>query len=145
MAVLGRSPSHPLGRAPGRRLGIPGFSILAAGFVAAAALLPVAQSSSATTTGHEIRMLEARRADLNASIHQTQSEVATLGAIERVERRAREHLGMVPADRWMYVSVGQPAPVAGVPARYLNEEEPVTATTAGRPWWQAMLHKLPLP
>ena len=142
MAVLGRTP-HPLGRAAGRRLGIPGLTILAAGFVAAAALLPVAQSSNATATGHEIRMLEARRADLNASIHQLQSEVATLGAIERVERRAREQLGMVPAERWLYVGVPQPAPVTGMPTRYLNEEgEPATAP-AGQPWWKALLDKLP--
>lgn len=145
MAVLGRSPSQPLGHAAGRRLGIPGFTILAAGFVAAAALLPVAQSSNATSTGREIRLLDARRADLNARIYQAQSEIAQLGAIEGVERRAREELGMVPADRWMYVSVAQPAPVAGMPARFLNEEETPSAVHRPLTWWRAALDRLPLP
>jgi hypothetical protein len=142
MAVLGRTP-HPLSRAAGRRLGIPGLSILAAGLVAAAAALPVAQSSDATATGNQIRRLETQKADLQARIHLTQAEIAQRAAIERVEQRARE-LGMVPADRIMYVQVSQPPPRAGMPARYLNEEESSTVARTS-PWWKALLSKLPVP
>ena len=146
MTLLDRTTAHPLSRGLGRRLSIPGLGVLAAGFVAAAALLPVAQSSNATATGHQIRLLEAQRADLQARIYTTQAEVATLGATDRVERAARERLGMVPADRWLYVTVNQPAPVAGVPARYLNnEEEQDEQATATRPWWKAIVAKLPVP
>lgn len=143
MAVLGRSP-HPTPRAAGRRFGIPAFSILAAGFVAAAALLPVAQSSDATSTGTEIRRLETRKADLLASIHLTQTEIAELAAIERVEQRARE-LGLAPAERVMYVRVAGSPPVTGMPSRYLNEEEPPAVASTEQPWWKALLSKLPLP
>ena len=143
MAVLGRTP-QPLSRAAGRRLGIPGVSILAAGLVAAAALLPVAQSSNATATGHEIRLLEMRRADLQARINLAQSELAALAAVDRVERRARE-LGMAPADRWLYVTMTQPAPVTGMPARYLDETVQAAPVARAQPWWRTLLSRLPLP
>lgn len=142
MALLGRTP-HPVSRAAGRRLGIPAVSILAAGFVAAAALLPVAQSSDATSTGSEIRRLETRKADLLASIHLTQMEIAELAAIERVEERARA-LGLAPAERVLYVRTAQPPPPTGMPSRYLNAEEPSTGAAA-RPWWRTLLSKLALP
>ena len=144
MAVLERMTSQSLTRGIGRKAGLPGLGVLAAGFVAAAALLPVAQSSNATATGHEIRMLERQRADLEARIHTTQADVAALGAVERVEREARGRLGMVPADRWLYVTAAQPAPVGGIPARYLNDEPAATAGAA-RPWWKVVLGKLPVP
>lgn len=143
MAVLGRSP-HPVTRTAGRRLGIPAVSILAAGFVAAAALLPVAQSSDATSTGTEIRRLETHKADLLAQIHLTQTDIAEHAAIERIEQRARD-LGLVPAERVMYVRVADPAPFTGMPARYLNEEEERASATPRGPWWQTLISKLPRP
>jgi hypothetical protein len=143
MAVLGRSP-HPLGRAAGRKFGIPGLSILAAGLVAAAALLPVVQASRVTSTGHDIRTLETRKADLSASIHLAEADVARLAAGDRVEQRARE-LGMVPADHRIYVAVDQPSPESGMPARYLNEEVPPAPVTSARPWWKSLLSRLPIP
>jgi hypothetical protein len=143
MAVLGRTP-HPVSRTSGRRLGIPALTILAAGFVAAAALLPVAQSSDATSTGSEIRRLETRKADLQARIHLAQTEIAEQAAIEQVEQRARQ-LGLVPAERVMYVHVSEAPPASGMPSRYLNEEEPVSPATIEQPWWKGLLSRLPLP
>jgi hypothetical protein len=142
MAVLGRTP-HPVSRASGRRLGIPAVTVLAAGLVAAAALLPVAQSSGATSTGGDIRRLEVQKADLQARIHLAQTEIAEQAAIDRVEQRARD-MGLVP-ERFMYVRVSEPPPAAGMPSRYLNEEEPVTPATEGQSWWKALLSKLPSP
>lgn len=144
MALLGRTP-HSLGRTAGRKLGFPGLAILAAGFVAAAALLPVAQSSISTNTGHQIRALEVRKADLDASIHLTQSEIAAAGAVERIDARARE-LGMVAADRQLFIQSARPAPVAGMPARYLNDDgHQPPAVAAEQRWWKALLSKLPSP
>jgi hypothetical protein len=141
MAVLQR----PTPGAIARRVGIPGLGIIAAGFVAAAALLPVAQSSTATATGNTIRRLEAQRADLQASIYAGQSEVATLGATERIDREARERLGMVPATSWLYVTVDDAPPTAGVPARFLEKEVPTAPPATHQSWWKAALSKLPLP
>ena len=143
MAVLDRT-TRPLSRVTGRRFGIPAAGILAAGFVAAAALLPVAQSSNATATGNQIRTLEMKRADLEARINLAQSEVAELAAVERVDRRARE-LGMAPAERVLYVNVSEAAPAAGMPARYLNDEGPATESASAAPWWKALARRLPRP
>jgi hypothetical protein len=145
MAVVDSSRPQSLARGLGRRVGVPGFGILAAGFVAAAALLPVAQSSNATTTGHEIRQLEARRADLQASIYTTQAEIAALGSLERVDREARERLGMIPAERIMYVPASRPPPVAAAPARFLHQQEEPPPAHSSRPWWRAALSKFSLP
>lgn len=140
MALLRHSTSQEIARGFGRRVGLPGLGIVAATLVAAAALLPVAQSSSATSAGHQIRDLEVRRADLTASIYASQSEVATLGSIDRIEREARGRLGMVPAERWMYVSAPAPPPVAVMPARYLNTSEvPLPQVTDSPTWWRAAL------
>jgi cell division protein FtsL len=140
MAVLDRSRPVSLGR----RVGVSGLGILAAGMVAIAALMPVAQTATTTATGDSIRRLEAERAGLQARIHQAQSELATLGALERIEREARGRLGMVPAERVIYVSTDQPAPVTGVPARYLNRDAPAASQPAERqPWWQALMGRLP--
>jgi hypothetical protein len=97
-----------------------------------------------TTTGHDIRALEMRKADLNAAIHLAQADVARLGAAERIEQRARE-MGMVPAERRVYVTIEQPLPATGMPARYLNEEVASASTTTVRPWWKSLLSRLPMP
>ncbi len=141
MALLDR-PSTP---SLDRRIGIPGVTILAAGFVAAAALLPVVQTSITTETGAEIRQLEVQRADIQARINATQAEVATLASIDRIDREARGRLGMAPAGRSIYVTVTQPAPPSGVPARFLNQEEVVAPAATAAPWWKSVLSKLPKP
>lgn len=123
----------------GRRVGLPGLGIVAATLVAAAALLPVAQSSSTTSTGRQIQTLERERADLLASMYATQSDIASLGSVERIDREARERLGMVPADRWMYVSVANAPPAARMPARYLNQESAPRPSSRPLPWWKAAL------
>ena len=143
MAVLDNSRPQALARGLGRRVGVPGFGIVAAGFVAAAALLPVAQSSNAVATGYEIRLLEARRADLQASIHTTQAEVAALGSLERIDREARERLGMTPAERFMYVSVERAPATAAAPARFLQPDAPPPARPARG--IRSVLSKLSLP
>jgi cell division protein FtsL len=141
MALVNRPSAQTLDR----RIGIPGVSILAAGFVAAAALLPVAQTSITTETGAEIRTLELQRADIRAQINTTQAEVAGLASIERIDREARERLGMAPAGRSMYVTVTQPPPSSGMPARFLNQEQAVAEATITEPWWRTVLSKLPKP
>lgn len=143
MALLRQGTSQEIARGFGRRVGIPGLGIVAATLVAAAALLPVAQSSSATSTGHQIRDLETRRADLTAAIYVSQSDLATLGSIDRIEREARGRLGMIPAERWMYVTASAPPPVALMPARYLNTDEvPLPQVSDAAPWWRAALTQI---
>jgi hypothetical protein len=141
MAVLNRS-IPATGR--GRRVTIPSLGILAAGLVAAAALLPVAQTSNATSTGGEIRRLDAEKADIEARLYSHQAELAGLVSLERIEGRARD-IGLVPADRWMYVTVTDPPPAATIPLRDPDQEEGVHAGDDSRPWWKSLLSRLPVP
>ena len=113
-----------------RSRGMPGLRAPSAGMVAAAALvagaalLPVVQSSSATTAGYEIRRLERQRADLQAAIYNAQTEIAELGSLDRIDREARGRLGMVPAQQVVVVRVAEPAPSGWhVPARFLPPED----------------------
>lgn len=125
MAVLNssRSVSAEPGLGRGRR--VPALStVLASAMVAAAALMPVVQSTLATTTGYETQRLEQQRNDLQAAIYQQQTEIAQLGSLERVDREARERLKMAPATGGIAITVNRPPSISGeVPARYLPAEE----------------------
>ena len=111
--------------------------------VAIAILLPVMQSSDETAQGYRIRALEQQQVDLEAKIYSTQSDIAQLGSLARIDDEARNRLGMVPADRTTGVDVSVPAPAARtVPSRYL----PASSTPAAKPMplRQKLLHLLPL-
>lgn len=116
---------------------LPGLgTIAAAALVTAAALLPVVQSSSATTTGAQTRQYETRKADLQAAIYNAQTEIATLGSLERIDREARGRLGMGPAEQSVVIPVSEPVPVTSqLPARYLPvETEREEPKASSRPW-----------
>lgn len=124
----------------GSRLRMPGLStVAAAGLVAAAALLPVVQSSNATSAGYETRQLERRKADLQASLYNAQSEIAEQGSLQRIDREARERLGMVPSARTVVLTIDDrpPAPWQ-VPSRFLVPE--ATPAPEARPaGWRGLL------
>lgn len=123
--------------------GRPGLGVMAAAaLVAAAALLPVVQNSNATSAGYETRRLERRKAALQAAIHSTQAEVAQLGSLERVDREARERLGMAAAAQMVVVQVTEPAPAGWeVPPRFLPQEDD-PPRQAARSAVRALLAKL---
>lgn len=136
MAVLDppRSLTAEPSRVRTRRLPAVG-TLMATAMVAAAALMPVVQSTLATTTGYETQRLERQRNDLQAAIYQQQTEIAALGSLERIDREARERLKMVPATGGIAVSVSRPpAPTSEIPARYLpvnDDAQPAPARRAG--------------
>jgi cell division protein FtsL len=111
-------------------------ALAAAAMVAAAALLPVVQTSSTTSAGTETRQLERQKSDLQAAIYNQQTDIAQLGSLQRIDREARERLGMVAPDRGMVVSVSRPAPEERqIPARYLPlEATPAPHQAARAPW-----------
>ncbi len=129
-----------------RLLGLTGVGfavVVAAGM--AVAVLPVAQNSSATTAGQEVRALERRRSDLQASIYNMQNDVAQLGSLARIDREARERLGMVPANRSVIVQVPEVGPAQrDVPARYLPVETGTPTPPARRSPLDAILSRLSL-
>ena len=133
---------HPLTRTNLRLWSLRRILVLAFGAVALLGLLQVIQTSDATSTGYNIRQLEQERLDWSARVHQLEAEVASLTSLERMEREARAHLGMAPAEEVLYLEVDIPPPrQQPVPRRFLTSEP--GASEVGAPWWQALLKLLP--
>lgn len=107
------------------------------------ALLQVLQSSSVASTGETLLRLEQEKASRTAQIHQLEADVAALSSLDRVDRAARERLGMTPARRIEYVSVMTAAPSGPLLPRPVLGAEPA-AQPDGASWWQSLLKALPL-
>jgi cell division protein FtsL len=105
-------------------------------------LLQVIQTSDATSTSYNIRHLEQDRQDLSAQVHSLEAEVATLTSLQRVEREARDRLGMVPAEKVLYLEVNVPPPQQQLLPRRFSASEP-SVDEPGTSWWQALLKLLP--
>ncbi|HWC30091.1 MAG TPA: septum formation initiator family protein, partial [Dehalococcoidia bacterium] len=106
------------------------------------ALLQVDQSSSFAHTGQTLQELEKERSQLTAQIHQLEADVAALSSLDRTERAARERLGMVPAPRTDYLSVGVEAPDGALLPRPILSAYATHGPSAD-PWWQIILQSLP--
>lgn len=140
-ASLGAAVSRPASRERARAvpgsLGTVGRFALLALVLGLAALLPVIQSSSVTSTGYRVRQLERQNALQEARVAALEAEVAQLSSRDRVERRARE-LGMVPAQDPVYIQVDTPGPGAlHVPRRYTPPLP--AADPADRTWWETLV------
>jgi cell division protein FtsL len=142
MSTLDRLISRPLPRPFPRILGVRPVLVGAFLVVACLGLLQVAQTSSATTTGYNLQRLEDERFATQAEVHQLEAEVAVLTSIDRIDREARDRLGMVPAGNTMTLEVHkQPPEQQLVPLRFLTEsKEPQVETSS---WWQKLLNLLP--
>lgn len=143
--------NHPLGRdrrtaAPGERRSVRGLRVnwlvlAACMLIGATAMLPVVQTSTATTTGFGIESLQAERARLQSEIAVLESETAELRSLDRIEARAVE-IGLVQADAPHYVTIGEAGPTpAKLPARYLPE--PIVEPNISDPWWVTLFNILP--
>lgn len=136
---------HSTQRAQGGSLSLPlvlAMAVAAIGLAGALSLLP---SSKATSTTHNIRQLEMARDDWQARIHELEAEIASLGSLERIDREARERLGMVPPTRTVHITVDIPAPEKQIlPERFLptREEKPEEDRQS---LWESLLDFLPIP
>jgi cell division protein FtsL len=118
--------------------------ILAAMIVGLAALLPLVQSSGATTTAGNIRRLEQEREDMQARLQELEVRVAGLGSLSRIEHEATTRLKMVKPQEVHYIRVDAPAPAPHrLPSRYLPQ--PADSSSAGSSLWEDVFGWLPLP
>jgi cell division protein FtsL len=74
------------------------------------AMLQVNQFSRLTSKSYEINDLNRLRAARQAQNQQLEAEVAWLSSLARVDLEARTQLGMVPANRTLYLTVNAPLP-----------------------------------
>jgi cell division protein FtsL len=142
MSTIHRSVSRPSARPLSRPWSL--RKVLFWGFIAAAlvGLWQVIQISDATSMGFNMSRIERERLDWQASVHELEAEVAALTSLDRIEREARERLGMVPAQERIYVEVDTPVPQQQlIPRRFLDEE--TESTEPSDSWWDSLLRFLP--
>lgn len=144
MSTLDRFVARPAPRARlhGPALGARSVLIAAGLALAAAALLQVVQTSNVTNAGYHIQRLEQERLQWQARVHQVEAEVASLSSLERIEQEARGRLGMVPAERRLYLEMNAPVPTHQLlPTRFSPPEAPEQRSS--EPWWRDLLDLLP--
>ena len=130
-------------RKEGRQLSLPSLVTICLVVIGLAGLLPLIQSSNATSTSSSVLQLERARNDWQARLQELQADIATLGSLDRIEREARGRLGMVSPSETIYVVVDEPVPeTQPVPLRFLpsKTEQPRHEDS----WWESLLGKLPL-
>ncbi len=122
---------------------LPVMLIFAAMAVGIAALLPLVQSSDATTIGGNVHTLQRERADWQARLGTLEVEVATLGSLARIEQEAaRRNMG--PPKDVGYLSVNAPPPEERrLPSRYLPQEK--SPAEPGSSLLEEVFGWLPLP
>lgn len=123
---MAASQRHETQAAPG----ILGFAslpivlVLAAMIVGLVALLPLIQSSGATTAVGDITTLQQERDDWQTRLEEEQLKVAQMSSLAAIRKIAVERLQMGDADDIRYITVDAPAPAAAsVPSRLLPEEQ----------------------
>lgn len=103
---------------------LPIILVLAAMIVGIAALLPLVQSSGATTTVGDITTLQRQRDDWQTRLEEEQLKVAQMSSLAAIRKIATERLHMGEADVIRYVTVNAPAPAADtVPTGVLPEPQ----------------------
>jgi len=112
--------------------------------IGVAGLLPLILSSRATSTSSDIRGLERVRNDWEARLQELEAESASLGSLDRIEKEARDRLGMVAPTETVYIVVDQPAPETQlVPSRFLPPKKEQARHEDS--WWESILGVFPLP
>lgn len=123
---------------------LPTVLALAAVVVGIAALLPLIQSSGATSSAGRLHVLREERAGWQAQLRELEVEAARLGSLERIEQEARKRLGMEEPKEVLFIALDAPAPAPRrVPARYLPPDP--GHREAGSSLWQDIFGWLPLP
>ena len=125
-----RSPSMPV------------LLALALAAIGIAALLPLLQSSWATTTNGHIHELEREKVDWQARVQELEASTAALSSLDRIEKEATDRLKMVYPAKTIYITVPAQAPEeASLPPRLLGPGQGKTPTD--KPWWERALGWLP--
>ncbi|MHB8377926.1 MAG: septum formation initiator family protein [Dehalococcoidia bacterium] len=146
MAALHR-PALPAPRAFGRRVSGRTVLVVAAFLAVGVATLQVNQFSRATSASYTIDALARERAMKQAQNHELEGEVAQLSSLGRIEWDARARLGLVPAQRTVYLTVNQAVPDGqSLPMGYQQQAAAPAAgpkTAGSTPLWKRLLKLIP--
>jgi cell division protein FtsB len=121
---------------------LPVILLIAAMIVGLAALLPLVQSSGATTTAGSITQLQQQHDDWQARLEEEQAKVAQLSSMNTIRQEATTRLKMVEPAETHYITVDASAPALDpLPSRFLRQQQPPAA--AGKSLWDDVLDRLP--
>ena len=132
MATIQRTGRHivsDLLRSPN----MPTLLIISALVIGAAALIPLVQSSIATSTNGNVRILEQQRDDWQARIQELELDVATMAGLNRIENEARDGLKLVEPKEIRYITVPVEAPEGTAARPRAPSARRTSASTVGFP------------
>jgi len=119
--------------------------LLLSSLVIAVALFQVNQFSHLTRTSYAIDDLNQQRAQKQAENHDLEAEVAQLSSLARVEWEARIRLGLVPAEKKLFIQVNNTVPDReSLPWRFLPAAHVSRTAGGSEPVWKRALHLIPL-
>ena len=110
---------------------------IAAAGLTLAAVIPILQASSATSTSAELLALDDQHAALQAEVRLIASQVGELASLQRVEDAARERLSLTPAQPTTVLHIDAAPPPRVLPRRLLPFE--TTTFPSEHEWWQQAL------
>ncbi len=142
MAILARTlaRAQPIVRL---QVGTMPVVVVAIGAVVLISMVRVVLVSGLTTTNFDIQTLEQERLERQARVRELEREVGSLQSLERIEREAKDRLGLVPPVARESVEVNVPPPVESqLSTRHPANEEP-EAGEQGSSWWRDLLKLLP--
>jgi cell division protein FtsL len=115
---------------------LPIVLIIAAMIVGLTAMLPLVQSSGATSIAGSVQRLQEDKAALQARLRELETEVATLGSLGRIQQEAKVRLEMEQPKDVRYIRVDLPPPAdRRLPSRFLPpQQEPVPANDDSSLW-----------
>jgi cell division protein FtsL len=97
--------------------------IVATVIVGLAAMLPLVQSSGATSRAGNVQQLQDEKSGMQARLRELELEVAGLGSLNRIEHEARTRLQMEAPKETHYIGVDAPPPEEDkLPSRFLPPE-----------------------
>lgn len=144
MATVHKTGSDPALTEFMRSPSLPVILTAASLVIGLAALLPLVQSSGATTISGNIQALEQQKADWQARLRELELDVATLGSLDRIEQEATSRLKMGPPREMHYISVDLPPPEQRrLPSRFMPPAH--EQKEAGSSLWQDIFGWLPVP
>lgn len=131
-----------LPRAP-TSMALPVVLTIAVVVIGITAMLPLIQSSGATSTAGDIEQLQQDKAGLQARLRELEIDVATMGSLGRIESEATTRLGMEKPKDLQYLPIDMPPPEERkLPSRFLPPE-PLPETADDSTLWDDLFGWLP--
>src|SRR5881397_907618 len=112
--------------------------------VGLAALIPLLQSSGATSVAGRVNQLEQDHGDWQTKVRELELQVAQMGSLDRIDHEARTRLKMEDPKDVRYITVSGPPPSqTKLPSRFSPPER--RSLSAGSSLWEDLFGWLPVP